>query len=213
MSVARAEATVELARLAVFDVDKKVRAAALESLSVRRERDYTDVLVKALRYPWPAVAANAAQAIVKLDRKDLLPELVAVLDEPDPREPRTETVNDRKVTVTREVVRINHHKSCMLCHAPVDPEQVPEHGLAAEVPLPSEKLPTPQRGYQQSGSGLLVRIDMTYLRQDFSVMLRVKDAEPWPEMQRFDFVVRKRVLSSEEAKALRERLNTREEGE
>src|SRR5262245_16566027 len=187
MSVARAEATVELARLAVFDVDKKVRAAALESLSVRRERDYTDVLVKALRYPWPAVAANAAQAIVKLDRKDLLPDLVALLDEPDPREPRAEKMNGEKVTVACELVKINHHRSCLLCHAPIDPENVPEGVLAAEVPLPSEPLPEPSQGYNQRNSTLLVRIDMTYLRQDFSVMQRVKDADPWPEQQRFDF--------------------------
>jgi hypothetical protein len=212
--VASAEATGELARVAVFDVDKKVRAAALKALSVRRERDYTDVLVKALRYPWPAVAANAAEAVVKLERKDLLPELVALLDEPDPRGPRKEKVGDKEVLVANELVRVNHHKSCLLCHAPVDPEKVPEGVLAAEVPLPSEALPDLSRGYnQQRGPGLLVRIDVTYLRQDFSVMQTVKDADPWPEQQRFDFVLRKRVLSDDEAADLRKRLTKTEEGD
>ena len=81
------------------------------------------------------------------------------------------------------------------------------------MPLPSEELPSFQRGYNQRNSGLLVRIDMTYLRQDFSVMQKVKDADPWPEQQRFDFVVRKRLLSDDEAKELRERLTKKEEGE
>jgi hypothetical protein len=212
-AVPRKEATAQLARVAVFDDEKKVREAAVEQLSVRRERDYTDVLVKALRYPWPAVAKNAADAIVKLERKDLLAELVAVLEEPDPREPRTEKVGDKKATVANELVRINHHKSCLLCHAPADGEKVGDDVFMADVPLPSEPLPSPSDGYQQSEAGLLVRIDMTYLRQDFSVMQSVKDADPWPAEQRFDFLVRKRLLSDDEAKDLGERLNKREEGE
>jgi hypothetical protein len=110
-------------------------------------------------------------------------------------------------------VRVNHHKSCLLCHAPVDPENVPEGVLAAEVPLPSEQLPEPSQGYNQRQSGLLVRIDMTYLRQDFSVMQRVKDADPWPEQQRFDFVVHRRVLSDDEAKDVRKRLTKTEQGD
>jgi hypothetical protein len=40
---------------------------------------------------------------------------------------------------------------------------------------------------------------MTYLRQDFSLLQPVKDAAPWPEMQRFDFLVRTRAVSAEEA--------------
>jgi hypothetical protein len=44
-------------------------------------------------------------------------------------------------------------------------------------------------------------------------MLAVADANPWPEMQRFDFLVRTRVLSDEEATAYREKLKPREVGE
>ena len=40
----------------------------------------------------------------------------------------------------------------------------------------------------------LVRADITYLRQDFSVMLDVPSADPWPTTQRFDYLVRTRVL-------------------
>jgi hypothetical protein len=42
-------------------------------------------------------------------------------------------------------------------------------------------------------------VDVTYLRQDFSVLLPVADAGPWPEMQRFDFLVRERPLTLDEA--------------
>ena len=45
-------------------------------------------------------------------------------------------------------------------------------------------------------SGLLVRIDMTYVRQDFSVMQKVKDADPWPQQQRWRTPPRERGTSS-----------------
>lgn len=54
---------------------------------------------------------------------------------------------------------------------------------------------------------------MTYLRQDFSALQAVADANPWPEMQRFDFLVRSRVLSDEEAAAYRQKLEPRERNE
>jgi hypothetical protein len=47
---------------------------------------------------------------------------------------------------------------------------------------------------------ILVRADVTYLRQDFSQLQKVPDAKPWPEMQRFDFLVRTRVLTEADAK-------------
>ena len=57
-------------------------------------------------------------------------------------------------------------------------------------------------GYGSSGSpDTLVRFDVTYLRQDFSMKLKVADADPWPEMQRYDFLVRTREISTQEAAA------------
>ena len=47
-----------------------------------------DILTAALRYPWPAVAMRAGDVIAKLGRKDLVPELIDALDQPDPRAPR-----------------------------------------------------------------------------------------------------------------------------
>jgi hypothetical protein len=52
----------------------------------------------------------------------------------------------------------------------------------------------------------LVRIDVTYLRQDFSRKQPVANAQPWPQMQRFDFLVRSRQLSAEEAQEFRTKL-------
>ncbi len=43
-----------------------------------------DVLVRGLRYPWPKVSRNAVDAIVRLKREDLLPQLVALLEDADP---------------------------------------------------------------------------------------------------------------------------------
>jgi hypothetical protein len=204
--IPRPEATRALARVAVFATDQAVRACAIEALSVRREHDATAVLVEGLRYPWPAVARNSAQAIVKLERQDLAPHLLALLDAPDPRSPRSEEVAGRKVTVAPELVRINHLRNCLLCHAPAERDKVPEGTLVAEVPIPTEELPDLSNGYGSSASNLLVRIDVTYLRQDFSALQVVSEKSAWPAMQRFDFVVRKRVLTPAEAADLRARL-------
>jgi hypothetical protein len=212
-AIPRPEATRALARVALFAPDETVRARAVEALSVRRQRDYTEVLVAGLRYPWPAVAQNAAHATVKLERKDLIGQLRTVLNEPDPRGPRTEMVDGRKVAVAHELVRINHLRNCMLCHPPAEHGKTPEDVLVADMPLPSESLPDSSEGYGRPQSNLLVRIDVTYLRQDFSALEVVKEFSPWPRVQRFDFVVRKRVLSPAEADDLRARLQKREQAE
>ncbi|HEY1188975.1 MAG TPA: hypothetical protein VGE74_15075, partial [Gemmata sp.] len=57
-----------------------------------------------------------------------------------------------------------------------------------------------------------IRIDVTYLRQDFSVKLAVADAHPWPELQRFDFLVRERQVTEEEAATFRDKLTPKEPG-
>jgi hypothetical protein len=150
---------------------------------------------------------------VKLERKDLLPRLVDVLDAPDPRAPVTRTVEGRRVPAVRELVRVNHHRNCLLCHAPVNPAAgVPEGVLTAEVPRPNEPLQSFSDGYQNSLQDLLVRIDVVYLRQDFSAAQPVKGAHPWPETQRFDFLVRTRDLTEAEAKEFAKQFEPREPG-
>jgi hypothetical protein len=198
------DATRALARLAIFSAEDEVRAAAIDGLKLRRERDYTDILMQGFRYPLPPVAKRSAEALVKLERTDLLAPLVGVLEAPDPRVPVTEKRDGTEVKVVREVVKVNHHRNCLLCHAPGNTDNIPEGILKVAVPLPNEPFPPPEEGgYQKRGTppspDILVRIDMTYLRQDFSLMMPVADAHPWPDMQRFDFLVRTRVLSRAEA--------------
>ncbi len=212
-AISDVEATRALARLAIFSSEEDARRAALDALKVRRERDYTAILVSGLRYPWPAVARRAAEAVAKLERNDLLPQLIGLLEEDDPRTPVMRTIKEKDVPVVRELVRVNHHRSCLLCHAPGNTGKVSSEAVTAEVPVPGQPLNPPSGGYNTSQPDILVRVDVTYLRQDFSAFQAVSDANPWPEMQRFDFLVRSRVLSDEEAAAYRAKLKPREPGE
>jgi hypothetical protein len=211
-TIAHVEATRALARLVIFSAEHEVRQAATDALKVRRERDYTDILLNGLRYPLPDVARRAAETLVKLERTDLVPQLVDLLDEPDPRAPVIKQANHKQVVTVRELVRINHHRNCLLCHAPGNTGAVASDTLTAAVPVPSEPLPLPSQGYQNSSPDLLVRLDVTYLRQDFSMFQAVADANPWPEMQRFDFLVRTRVLTEKEADTYLEKLTNLEPG-
>ncbi len=195
------EATRALAKLAVFSAEDEVRRPAIEALKVRRDKDYTEVLLRGLHYPLPAVAQHAAEAISKLERADLVPELVSFLEEPDPRGPVYKSVGGKETLLVRELVRFNHHRNCLMCHAPAVAGEVPPQVTTAEVPRPDQPLPSPSEGYNNSIPDVLVRLDVTYLRQDFSLLEPVTDASPWPEMQRFDFLVRTRVLTDKEAKA------------
>jgi hypothetical protein len=238
-SLSHVRSTTALAKIALFAEEDSVRRDARAALATRREKDFANILLAGLNYPWPAVAQRAADAIVQLKCQDLLPQLVDVLDQPDPRAPQTQTKDGKQVTVVREMVRINHLRNCLLCHSPVDPSKAPAPaavdaqrlqfrggaemdgvralavagGLTAPVPLPGQALPpTTQGGYGSfSIPDTLVMFDVTYLRQDFSVKLDVADAKPWPEKQRFDFLVRTREVTDKEADAYRDLL--RKEGE
>lgn len=206
--VPHVESTKALARMAIYSAEPDVRDAALTALKVRREKDYSDVLVKGLSYPWPAVAKRAADAIAKLERTDLVPQLLTALEATDPRLP----VTKEKVTTVREMVKMNHHRNCIMCHAPNGSGTPNPNALSAEVAVQGQPLPSPSQGYRQETTELLIRIDVTYLRQDFSASLSVHDAHPWPEQQRFDFFVRERTLTAEEATEYVAKLTPKEEG-
>jgi hypothetical protein len=207
-TIEQSDATQALARLAIFSTEQEVQQAALTALTVRPAHDYTEILVQGLNYPWPAVAISAAEAIAKLGRNDLIPQLDALLVGPDPRAPVMKEVNHKRVPVVRELVRLNHNSNCLLCHSPGDSLRDP---LTAPIPVPGERLSSGNyiRRSSPPSPGLpdiLVRADVTYLRQDFSVLLPVANAAPWPQVQRFDFLVRTRVLTEDEAKEYREKL-------
>jgi hypothetical protein len=71
--------------------------------------------------------------------------------------------------------------------------------VRAPIPTPGEKLPTRSEVYYAETEGsAVVRADVTYLKQDFSVMQPVENAAPWPLYQRYDYLVRVRPLNAEE---------------
>jgi hypothetical protein len=193
------EATRALARLAVYSEDGEVRRLAIEGLKKRARVDFADILWEGLSYPWPTVATNAANAIAKLRHVDLVPKLVDLLEQPDPSAPVWREVQGKKVPVIRELVRINHHRNCLLCHPPGTNPEMRDGTPFASIPMPDLPLPSQSGGYfMMLSPDILVQIDTTYLRQDFSRYQKVPDAAPWPTLQRFDFLVRTRVLNSNE---------------
>jgi hypothetical protein len=209
--IAHVDATRALARLALFSAEDDVRAAAVNGLKGRPEGDYTAILLDGFHYPLPVVARRASEAVIKLQRKDLLPQLVNLLDESDPRAPAFREVQNKRVPIVREIVRINHHRNCLLCHGPVNISTAPPDTFTAPIPTPGEALRSASFGYSE-GLPPDVRVDVTYLRQDFSRFLPVADAAPWPETQRFDFLVRTRIVTDQEAKAIEEMLDKRPPG-
>jgi hypothetical protein len=185
------KASVAIAKRAVFDLSAEVREKAVEALANRPAAEYTPVLYYAFRYPWAAAADHAAEAVVALQRADLTHELVKLLKEPSPNLP----VKAEKGHVLNEVVRVNHLCNCMLCHAP---SLAKDDLVRGSVPLPGED---PPPLYYQERTGLFVRADLTYLRQDFSVVQPVQNPGKWSGNQRYDYLLRARPLTKAEQTA------------
>ena len=187
-----------LACYAKFDLSSKVRTLATSALSGFPRSFYREKLIEGMRYPWPEAAKHSAEALVRLNDVESIPVLVEMLKEPDPRVPREREGR----YVKKELVAINHLKNCMLCHA--DSQRDTDRGRA---PVPTWEEPLPRTYYNFRSPGLLMaRADITYMRQDFSVVQEVKDAKPWPKHQRFDYVVQNRELSQEEYQQLSEQI-------
>ena len=187
------QSTSALARIAVFDLSADVRAQAVDALQKRQPEHYRDKLLSGLRYVWPPAADNAARALVSLDDRDAYEQLVEMVREPDPLAP-FQTADSH--WAKNELVRVNHMQNCLLCHAPAVTSNARVTGA---VPSPYDPLP---RVYYNSPGGFLTRADVTYLRQDFSVVHAVEEHGPWPEQQRFDYFVRERQLTEQEAAEL-----------
>ncbi|MFK7766677.1 MAG: HEAT repeat domain-containing protein [Mariniblastus sp.] len=174
-----------------YDLDPEVRVAAVDALRSYPSELYRSNLLDGFQYPWPEVAKHSAEALVRLNDTDAIPALVELLNRPDPRMPQRKG----NQIVQRELVAINHMKNCTLCHADSQSKSDSGRGL---IPVWGTPL-APQ--YYGAVSGATVRADVTYLRQDFSVIQPVKDHGPWPENQRFDYVVRESVVSAEQRAA------------
>ena len=125
----------------------------------------------------------------------IVPKLLGLLDEADPATPHP--VSPGGPYVVKEMVRINHLRNCVLCHAVSVSDEDKVRGF-----VPSTNQPVPpaftREYYSPKHEGHFVRADITYLQQDFSVPLTVPDPGLWPAAQRFDFMVRERPALSEE---------------
>ncbi len=190
------EAGAALAVRALTDLSAEVREAAVRALAERPADEYRALLVAGLRYPWPAVADHAAEALAALHDRESVPLLVQMLSEPDPGAPYLGGTDSKPALFVRRVVRVNHLRNCVLCHSPsADSTDL----VRAAVPVPGRPLPAaPGTQYYHQGV-LFVRADVTYLRQDFSVMQAVAQPGPWPAHQRYDYMVQARRVSLKEA--------------
>lgn len=185
------ESTAVLAMRAMVDLSSEVRQAAVAALEKRPAAQYVLVLLQGLRYPWQPVADHAALALRKLKPQGIENKLIELLDHPDPALP---AIDQRtKKPMVRELVRLNHMRNCLLCHAP---SANAKDGLVRGLtPTPGQPLP---RLYYAGQKGNYVRADTTFLRQDFSVNMPAIDVAPWPKEQRYDFVTRLRPAKPEE---------------
>jgi hypothetical protein len=221
-------ATIALAQRAVFDLSPEVREAAVAALKNRPAADYRPVLLKAMRYPWAVPVQHAAEALVKLQDAGAVPVLVSLLKLPDPAGPLTIHKNRH---ILQDVVRLNHLNNCMMCHPPAARANEPVLGVDPVVPLPVRLQTSAMRAASQrvsSGHGhgsaavtvavpttttstiqlpLLIRGDITFLRQDFTVRQPVGTVRPLQgtnavRRQRFDYVLRTRILSRKQFEVL-----------
>ena len=200
-------ATKALARLAVFDLAPEVRDRAVEALRTRPADDGRPTLLEGLRYPWAPAADHAAEALVALGDRAAVPDLAELADEPDPRGPTPGLRHGRTVPVVRTLVRVNHLRNCLLCHAPsTDPT---DDLVRGRIPTPGQPLPPPVQYYGDGAPGRFVRAEVTYLRQDFSVNQPVADAAPWPGHQRFDYLIAERPATAREIKEARDHAGPR----
>jgi phage FluMu protein Com len=194
-------ASAMLARNALFDLNPEVRKSACAALAKRPREEYQAVLLEGFRYPWSAVADHTAEALIALNLRQTVPALVSLLDQPGPSAPYKKP--GKEELYIREVVRINHPRNCLLCHAPSFQESDKLRGF---VPPADQPLPPPftREYYANRRPGQFVRADVTYLQQDFSVPLPVENPGKWPAVQRFDFLVRERPAANSEVQAARQ---------
>jgi hypothetical protein len=190
-------ATQALARRAVFDLSPDVRRQAVKALGHRTADEVRPVLLAALRHPWAPAADHAALALAELDDKEAIPALRKMLDAPSPNEPFA----DGSQWKVCEVVRVQHLANCLLCHPPSLSAKDPVFG---SIPTPGQPLPVNFYSRRRT-TDKVVRADVVYFRQDFSAMHKVDKPNKWPEVQRFDYLVRTRELTDKEVKSLQAR--------
>jgi hypothetical protein len=206
-------ATEALAQRAVFDLNADVRGASIDALRGRSGEEFRSVFIKALRYPWPPAADHAAEALVALADRGAVLDLVAALQADDPSAPR---VLSSGRMVIQEMVRTSHLANCMLCHPPsvdgteavlgVDPLHLSPFTFTTSTTSFTYPGARAQLGDRtivtqtDQARELLIRGDITFLRQDFSVQQPVLQAAPGsaPVRLRFDYLVQRREATKAE---------------
>jgi hypothetical protein len=195
-------ATVALAQRAVFDLSPSVRDAAIRALQDRPAEVCRDVFLRALRHPWPPAAEHAAEALIALEDRGSVAALVNLLSRPDPASPVL--LGESGHMGVREVVRIHHVSNCLMCHPPSSSSSDPVLGVqpgGANI-MSGRQRSGGDRNHDYQGTAnsagtvgdpLLVRGDVTFLRQDFSVL---------HDDERFDYLVRIRPLRTKELEEL-----------
>jgi nitroreductase len=205
-----------LAERAVFDLAPDVRASAVAALRPRPREEFRHVLLSALRYPWAPAADHAAEALVALDDSDAVPHLVTLLNQPDPSAPYSKSEQSKSEPrplgrgdsglMQRQLVRVNHTASCLMCHPPSLTTHDPVLGKVPGL----QRITTGRGGWggggqREGASPFWVRADVTFFRQDFSESIPIGAAWlPGQPTMRFDYLVRRRPLGPKEAKKLQE---------
>ena len=147
------------------------------------------------------MADHAADALAALEDRDAAPMLVALLGKPDPAAPFTTKMG----ASVHELVRLNHIGNCLLCHVPatgrdavtdVDPfanrpQQTFEPGKYGGA-----KIPGASGGIWKNN--VLIRADVQFFRQDFSIRFPVNNTFATVQGLRFDFLIRTRPLKTAE---------------
>jgi hypothetical protein len=197
------EATQALLTRSVFDISPEVRLAANAALKPLYHVGYRPQLLEALRHPWPEVSWNAAETLVAVNDQEATSELAKLLSAPDPRMPSPDKSGN---LVKREMVGIRHVQNCLLCHAPSRSKSDRVRSLVVTItksgPAFSARRYYPSNASQFGASvdtiDIIVRADVTYLRQDFSVAF-IEDKDEFPRnAHRVDYVVRTRPATPEE---------------
>jgi hypothetical protein len=98
-------ATAALGERALYDLAAEVREAAVRALEFRPRAHVRPFFLRGLRHPWAPAADHAAEALVALDDEGAVPDLLALLDEPDPAGPTQDGAGNWAVP---ELVRVNH---------------------------------------------------------------------------------------------------------
>jgi hypothetical protein len=184
-------ASEALAKLAVFDLSDEVRDEAIKVLNERPRAEYRQVLLNGLRHVWPVAADHAAEALVALQDRTAVRELRTMAQEPDPAAPYFD--QSTRSWMTPELARVNHLGNCLLCHAP---SRSTSDAVRGRIPVAGQPLP-PLSQYYEDNTGIFVRADVTYLKQDFSVYQPVENPGKWPLMQRYDYIVRNRRIDTQ----------------